>query len=194
MAKLAAPMLPATEPQPHRFTVDDVFAMGEAGILDPDARVELLDGVLYDVNPPAPSHAGAVGWLNRQLVLSLPDHEVRVQDTLLVAGGFVSPDLLMITEASRTELPSTAVLAVEVAVTSHRHDTRKAARYARAGVGEYWLVDVPGRRVLVHRAPLDGAYDEVTTLRDGDRLRLPTGGPALDVTELLGPVAPAPSG
>jgi Uma2 family endonuclease len=47
---------------------------------------------------------------------------VRVQDTLLVADGF---------------------LTIEVAVTSHRRDEAKAARYARAGVAKYWIVGRP---------------------------------------------------
>lgn len=181
-------MLPA-EPQVHRLTVDDVFGMVEAGILAEEARVELIDGVLYDVTHPAPEHAGLVEWLNAQLVRGLPDRGVRVQDVLLVDGGFVSPDLIVTGRPSRHELPDTALLAIEVAVTTHRHDTAKAARYARAGVREYWLVDLPGRCVRVHRAPVDDGYDELTVVRDGDALTPLEGAPALDVTELLGPPA-----
>ena len=44
--------------------------------------------------------------------------------------------------------------------------TRKAALYARAGIQEYWVLDVTGRRLIVHRQPANGkhtsivAYDE----------------------------------
>ena len=177
------------EPQVHRLTVDDVQGMVAAGILPEGSRVELLDGVLYDVSPPGPAHAGAVSWLNRHFSRALDDHEVRVQDVLLVAGGFVSPDLIVVERLPRDRLPDTAELAVEVAVTTHRHDTAKAVRYAREQVSEYWIVDLPGRRVRVHRRPTREGFDEQFVVHDGELLRPVVGGPAVDVSELLGPIS-----
>ena len=37
----------------RRFSVDEYYAMAEAGILGPDERVELLDGVIYTKHPSA---------------------------------------------------------------------------------------------------------------------------------------------
>ena len=37
------------EARPHQFTVDDVYAMARAGLLDDDGRYELIDGVLIDM-------------------------------------------------------------------------------------------------------------------------------------------------
>ncbi len=46
------------EPIPHhRFTVEEYYQMGETGILAPDARVELLDGQIYDRLPIGPFHS-----------------------------------------------------------------------------------------------------------------------------------------
>ena len=54
-------------------------------------------------------------------------------------------------------------LVVEIADTSLNFDlTVKAALYARAGVCEYWVLDVAGRRLLVHRNPRSGAYADIT--------------------------------
>ena len=78
---------------------------------------------------------------------------MRVQDVLLVEGGFVLPDLMVVAQRARDRHPATAALVVEVSITTLRHDTAKARRYARAGVGEYWLVDVVRRSVTVHEAP-----------------------------------------
>lgn len=44
----------AAGPRRHRFTVDDYYRMGDIGILEPDSRVELLDGTIFDKSPPAP--------------------------------------------------------------------------------------------------------------------------------------------
>jgi len=54
---------------------------------------------------------------------------------------------------------------------------------------EYWIVDLPGRRVRVHRSPTPDGFDEQFVAHDGERLQPLVGGPAVDVTELLGPVA-----
>jgi Uma2 family endonuclease len=46
----------------------------------------------------------------------------------------------------------------------------KARLYARAGIVEYWVIDVAGRRIVVHRGPLDGAYNDVTSYREGESI------------------------
>jgi Uma2 family endonuclease len=181
---LAVPMAYAEAPI-HRLSFDDVLRMYEAGILMDEDRVELLDGVLVDVTPSGPEHSGVVTWLNRHLVLSVGELEVRVQDTLIVEGGFLSPDLIVVDPQGRDRLPSTAHLAIEVSVTSHRRDVAKATRYAAADVAEYWIVDEPARRVRVHRRPGPTGYAEVTEYSDGDRIESAIAA-AVDVTALLG--------
>lgn len=48
---------------------------------------------------------------------------------------------------------------VEIADSSLNFDlTTKATLYARAGILEYWALDVPGRRLFVHREPKSGSY------------------------------------
>jgi Uma2 family endonuclease len=50
--------------------------------------------------------------------------------------------------------PTTAVLVVEVADTTLQFDrTTKAALYARAGIPEYWIVNLADRVLEVHRQP-----------------------------------------
>ena len=54
-------------------------------------------------------------------------------------------------------------MVVEVSDTSLHFDlTRKAALYARAGIGEYWVLDVAGHRLFVHREPQAGKYQSIT--------------------------------
>ena len=52
-----------------------------------------------------------------------------------------------------------------MADSSSRHDlTTKRDIYARAGVPEYWVLEILGRGLIVHRNPSQGVYEEIFTL------------------------------
>ena len=85
-------------------------------------------------------------------------------------------------------------LAVEVAVSSLTFDrTHKASLYARAGVADYWIVNLVDRVVEVYRqpapdsdAPFGWAYVSAAVLIEGDAM-VPLAAPAssVSVTSLL---------
>ena len=179
MASVAAPV--------HRLTVDDVHRMVAAGVLDEDDRVELVEGVLVDMVPIGTEHEGATDWLNNHFArVQTRAWNVRVQNTLLIAGGYLLPDIALATHP-RSEQPRTAHLVVEVAQTSQARDLAKARDYAIADVPEYWIVDLLARAVIVHRHPMAGAYQDVTTFADGASIKpLLADAPPVDVTALLG--------
>jgi len=176
VASLAAPI--------HRLTVDDVLAMSAAGILDEYDRVELVDGLLVDLSPQDPLHEDAKEWLNgffnRDAGLA-----VRVKAMFLAAGGYLLPDLQVADEFKRGEHPRTAPLVIEVANTSLARDHEKAADYARAGVPEYWIVNVVAETVIVHREPSGDTYATVAEHHDGE-LQPPLGAPPLALDALFG--------
>lgn len=148
------------------LTIADVDAMVAAGILHEDDRVELLEGVLVEISPQSEGHAYAVRRLNTLAVLATAgtDLEVTGQAPLLVNSPISrpEPDLAIAPITPRDRHPSGALLAVEVSVSSRRIDLGvKAAIYARAGVQEYWVLDVEGRTLIVHRAPGADGYADV---------------------------------
>jgi Uma2 family endonuclease len=175
---------------PHRLTFDDIMRMVEAGILSEDDRVELVDGVLVDMSPISPEHSGAVAWLNQHFAGANPgSYEVRVQDQLVLRDGFsfVQPDLILIEPGPRSRLATTALLVVEVAVTSQRRDREKAREYADALVPEYWLIDLPTGSATVFRDPLPGkGYATETARTAPDRLTAPVDAPPVDLAALFG--------
>ena len=80
------------------------------------------------------------------------------------------PDLIVLTREyaesgaywSTSPQPTDLDLVIEIADTSLVFDlTTKAALYARAGITEYWILDVASRRLLVHRSPEGGQYASV---------------------------------
>jgi Uma2 family endonuclease len=172
----------------YRLSVDDVHKMVAAGVLDEDERLELVEGVLVTMVPIGAEHDGAVAWLNEEL-MRVPGRtwQVRVQSTLLIEGGYLLPDLIVVDRLPRSQQPSRALLVVEVAQTSQARDREKARDYASADVPEYWIVDLAARNVTVHRRPLAGAYDEVTVFAEGDSLQpLLEELPPVAISELLG--------
>ena len=105
-------------------------------------------------------HEDAVAWLLEWLMFGVDQSrfQVRVGAALTLDGSEPEPDLMVIAATRRGRItPSTAALAIEVSVASLRRDlNRKAALYAQAGVDEYWVFDVGGRRVVVHRIAARG--------------------------------------
>ena len=78
------------------------------------------------------------------------------------------PDLVVLTKPSRefrdaNPRPADLRLVVEISGSTLGFDlTTKAELYARAGIIEYWVVDIAARRFIVHRDPQEGLYGSVT--------------------------------
>ena len=176
----------------HPLTVDDLEAMVRAGILAEDDRVELLDGVLVEMSPQSPDHAGAVRRLITLLapVAATPGLEVSPQCPLNVVSPISQPepDLAVVPACGWGAHAAQALLVIEVSVTSRAVDLgRKAAIYAAAAIPEYWVLDLAERRLVVHREPADARYEDVTALTDAEVVtaaRLPL---TVAVAELLPP-------
>lgn len=180
----------------RRFTVAEYERMGEAGILGQDDRVELLDGEIVQMTPIGPLHASIVDRLNRMLIQRLGDRAVvRVQNPLLIAPrSQPQPDIAVVRAPDDSYLafhpaPGDVLLVVEVADSSVVVDQGvKIPLYAGAGIPEAWLVHLAAREVVVHRAPREGAYGLVRTLRLGEALDLASfPDVTIAVDELLGP-------
>lgn len=174
---------------PHRFSVEDVSRMYDAGVLDERTRLELVDGVLVEMTPIGPEHDACVALLTEMLVVAAAGRwQARVQSVLLTANGFLLPDVMVVERLPRDRQPTTALLVVEVAQSSQARDAEKAAEYAAAGVADYWIVDLERRVVIVHRDPGAGGYARVTTHGVGERITPLAGAPlpTIDVGELCG--------
>lgn len=183
----------AIESTRRLFTVRDYYRMGEAGVFGPDERVELLEGEILRMNPIGPRHANCVDRLNHLFVVSLGDRaQVRIQNPVRLSEiSEVQPDVALVRRDRDTEGhpgPSDVLLLVEVADTSVAFDRRvKLPLYARAGIPEAWIVDLPAAAVEVHREPEITGYARSTQLGTGGSI-----GPAalpdvrLEVSDFLG--------
>lgn len=169
--------MPATaikHPQPHRYTTADYHRMGEAGIIAPDVRVELIQGEIIDMTPIGSGHAGLVKHLNKIFIQTVGDAVVvGVQDPV-VLDDFSEPEpdlaLLRFREDFYTKShprPEDVLLIVEVADTTLQYDREiKLPLYAHAGIPEVWLVDVVAKSVTVYSLPEEGGYTKQFNLDD----------------------------
>jgi Uma2 family endonuclease len=160
--------------QVHRLSTDEYHRLVEAGGFDEDARVELIDGLLADMSPKTREHENAVAWLARRLMVGIdPErYQLRVGSPLTLEGSEPEPDLAVIRhDAPRPYHPATAALVIEVSVSSLQRDlARKPSLYAAAEVDEYWVIDLEGRRAVVHRRPRGHGYAEVAEVGAGGEL------------------------
>jgi Uma2 family endonuclease len=162
-------------PRPLRWTVTDFHRVGSTGVFE-GRRPVLIHGMLLEQGTMNPPHAIAIelgtevlraafgsGWRTRvQLPLVLGLETDPMPDFAMVAGNPRDGDTH----------PTTAALVVEVSDTTLALDlTEKAELYATADVGDYWVLDLEGRRLLVFRNPGP----------------LPDGGQAYRTHQTLGP-------
>jgi Uma2 family endonuclease len=170
----------------HRIDVGTYERMVATGALE-GLPVELLEGLLVEVSPQGEEHAEAIVRLTRHLVTARA--RLRVQLPLETAWGEVpEPDLALV-EAShpRHRHPRTALLVVEVSVSSHKKDREtKANMYAWTPVPMYWLVDVPAKTVEVRTEPGPDGYGRCEIYGVGMKVPSPADGvDDLDVTALF---------
>lgn len=179
----------------HRFTVEEYYQMGRNGVLRDDHRVELIEGEIVDMTPIGTRHMAAVNVLNRWLAVGCGARAiVQVQGPVRIGpDSEPQPDLTVLRgrdDLYRTVRPGAAdlLLLIEVSDTSLPYDRGvKLPLYARAGVGEVWIVDLEGERVEVYREPAPDGYRRVETRGRGARLQ-PAAFPdlTLAVADLLG--------
>jgi Uma2 family endonuclease len=170
----------------HLLDTNTYNRMVTTGALD-DEPLELLEGLLVEMSPQGAGHAVVIWRLTRHLAAARVWLGVQLP-LELKPGSEPEPDLTLVEcEPSPQRHPDRALLAVEVAVTSHRKDRdRKGVLYARAGVRTYWLVDVPGRAVEVRTEPGPGGYGRCEVYRVGAVIPSPAEGvPNLDVAWLF---------
>ena len=165
------------EAQTRRWTRLEYDRLIEAEFFRPDDRIELLAGHMVVKEPQYSPHAAGIARVERALQAAFgPRWWVRVQMPLaLDVESEPEPDLSVAPGEPDDYLaahPSTAVLVVEVALSRLRFDrNRKGSLYARARITDYWIVNLPDRRLEVYRdptpdtaAPLGWRYGSTVTL------------------------------
>ena len=179
-----------------RTTREEYLRLVEAGVFE-GRRVELVDGVVYErMTPQQSPHASAIRRSLRALlaIFSLDEYAVDVQLPLDLGHlDMPEPDLAVILREETdyyASHPAGAVLVVEVSDTTLRYDRKKSRTYAKAGIQDYWIVNVAQDVLEVYRDPIGDAYSNRQILRRGEQIA-PLGRPdaLIAVADLL-PIRP----
>lgn len=175
----------------HKFTVADYYIIGRAGVLPESAQVELINGIVYDEAPMGPFHAIVCSLLSRDFILAQKKKcSTRVRSPIHF-GDYTEfqADLALVKRGEYMNAhptPREVFLAVEVADTSLTFDQQiKLPIYARAGIPEFWIVNLPQLRIDVYSDPFEDRYRSLKKVPKG--ILAPRAFPAMpiDVTKLL---------
>ena len=149
----------ATLPR-RKFTREEYYRMAEAGILREDERTELIEGDIVPIPRASPEHAAqTMAFWERVRRLFGKGYHVRVQFPLTLSESEPVPDLAVVKGKPadyKHAHPTHPVLVIEVAHSSLPYDrTVKSSLYAKAGIPEYWIVDLEHRQLEVYREPME---------------------------------------
>jgi Uma2 family endonuclease len=188
--------------KPRLLTADEFHRIGALGVFGAEDRLELHDGVIVDMAPLGNRHILRVVRLGRLFVDAVGDRAlVSVQSDMRVSErrSFV-PDLALYRPESDAYFlqvgfrAQDALLVIEVADTTLALDSGyKADAYAAAGIPDYWVVDLNGGHLLVHREPTPTGYRIVYRSHRGESVA-PLAFPdlAVPVEIAVGPPPTAP--
>ena len=195
----SVPRMPTDEGDFWRLSVDRYERMVAAGIIAPDDRVELLEGVLVNKKSKSPEHVLGTILVNDALRALLPAAwSIRSEQPVRMDDSEPEPDAAVIrgparNYAARHPIPAEVSIIVEVADSSLRRDREDKRRiYARNGIEVYWIVNVADRLIDVFTDPsgpvLTPDYATTATYRPGDAVPVFIAGTAVgtvNVNDLL---------
>ncbi|MEM9138665.1 MAG: Uma2 family endonuclease [Pseudomonadota bacterium] len=141
----------------------------DAGALPNDGRVELIDGALVEMSPANEAHGYVMMKLGAALINALPREFRVIGDAAAYLSDdlMLGPDIVVLHSKARSHEAKGGDfdLVIEVSNTTLEKDlTWKADKYALHKVPEYWVVDLNGEKLHIHRDPGDDGYGSVTAL------------------------------
>lgn len=168
------------------YTLEDYYALPD------ERRVELLDGVIYDMAAPSVIHQHII----IKMVVAIDNHITKNNGRCLVLASpvdvqidcddrsMLEPDVIVVCDPSKNTnrcILGAPDLVIEIlSPSSVKMDTKlKMAKYATAGVREYWVIDPDKERVCVYwtdesgMPAIYGSQDDVPVGIFGDELKVP---------------------
>lgn len=179
----------------HNLTVSEYERMGENGIFPPDARVELIEGEIIEMSPIGSRHAACVRLLSKTLNGQVGENAIISTQDPIRLSDFSEPQPDVAILKFRKDYyreghpgPGDVLLVIEVADTTIQFDRHvKIPLYARAGISEALLFNLPDGRLEYFSRPEMGEYQVNQILSRGEQFEsMGVPGLTLDIAMILG--------
>lgn len=152
--------LPEVRERVSRISVADYHKMDEFN--ENGKRTELIRGIVIEKMSKSALHRRLAMQLYRLIATAIPQGFFAMkEEPLTLKDSEPEPDVSVVAGSEDdyySRHPESAVLVVEVAISSPALDRASAPLYAEAGVEEYWIVLGREQRIEVYRQPMDGQY------------------------------------
>ncbi len=177
------------------ITVEEYERMGEAGIFNEDDRLELLEGGIYERSPIGSRHAACVTVLHQLLTLKFAGKLIVISQNPIRLDDFSEPqpDIALLKwrddfYRDALPMPDDVLLVIEVADTTIESDRAyKLPLYAKAGIAEVWIINLPDETIELYADAKDGTYGIQRNLKRGEDAEAHTiAGLRVAVTDVLG--------
>ena len=146
------------EKQQGEYTIEDYYALPD------ERRVELIDGVIYDMSAPSFNHQRIGGEIYRQIANYIHGNKGKCipmmspVDVRLDCDNktMVQPDVLIVCDLDKVRRWGVMgapdfVLEVLSSSTKRKDCIKKLEKYREAGVKEYWMIDPYKRKLIIYR-------------------------------------------
>jgi Uma2 family endonuclease len=177
-----------------RWSRDAFLRLAELGVFAADEKVELIEGDIVPMAPPNPPHSGAINPVGKLLESAFGSGFHMRTEQPLVLGEDTQPQpdvVICVGEAAdyRRRFPTAedVRLVVEVSDTTLAEDRAvKGPLYARAGIPEYWILNLRDACLEVFREPDGARYRAQRLYTAGETVAPLAAAASVDVAALLG--------
>jgi len=168
---------PLESPPRKRWTREECDKLDSMGFFT-GQKFELIDGELISTMWKNSPHVIGLLLIHEWLVSVFGFRRVQQEASIDVAPednalNELEPDLVVLHQSrtifTKNPKPEDVLLVVELSDTALSFDlSKKAILYARAGIPDYWVLDVNKRRLIVHREPVGATYSSVLAYRQNE--------------------------
>ena len=182
---------PKREKKPGEYTLEDYYALPD------ERRVELIDGVIYDMNSPKTVHQAIIGNVYVPIAEAIRKKKgpcrvfLSPVDVQLDCDNrtMVEPDLIIVCDPKKIRgfgIYGAPDFVLEVLSESTRRKDMflKLAKYESAGVREYWLIDPKKKKLLIYNFMEEESFPQTLDLKGEVGLAIYGGEVRIDLDRL----------
>ncbi len=156
----------------------EYYKMAEVGILKSEDNLELINGEIIEMSPIGSKHPAYIDLLDELLKDLLGKRvQVRVQSSVRLDNySEPEPDIMVLKRRkdfyfNRIPTPKDVYLVIEVADSTLEKDRKiKVPLYAKAGIPEYWILNIPDSQLECYSLPKSGKYQKETIVKNNQNI------------------------